>query len=350
MPYSLDGAALVSEVRHISRVLREEAPVPGLEIVDYLVPVADRLVVAQLEDSLDHRFGAGDLVGMSLVPPASRGADWERAQRFRIRFGRQRREMEHIAVGDIGALLTSEKDNRRIHSLRTMKIDLMAADECAPGPLVTLSADKCLEAAAALGSHRYFLMEGQWYELDAAHLSTRQAVVESLFKIAPSIDLPAWDRRRHKDERDYNAWVPTKRDGYVCLDRRFVRTAAHPQLEVCDLFAPDDTLVLVKRAASARELSHLFMQAVTAVDALVASADARAAFAELVDVYGRGRTIRIDFVPKKLVLAILADGDRRLSAETLFPFSMIGLAKIANHLREQGIELEIVDIAPLSDS
>jgi hypothetical protein len=159
----------------------------------------------------------------------------------------------------------------------------------APGGTVYL-----LGGTAALSPAVADALTAMHFRVDRLAGTTR---FESLIKFAPSIDLPAWDRRRDKDERDYDAWVPVERDGYVCLDRRFVRTAAHPQLEICDLLAPDDTFVLVKGAASACELSHLFMQAVTAVDALIAFADARATFAGLVDVHGRGRTIRTDFVP-----------------------------------------------------
>ena len=63
-----------------------------------------------------------------------------------------------------------------------------------------------------------------------------------------------WTAARRPDgrleEQDYNRYVGDKIEGFVCLDRRLVRTPAHRRgFEACDLLGPDDELVHVEGSA-----------------------------------------------------------------------------------------------------
>ncbi|WP_247748598.1 TIGR04141 family sporadically distributed protein [Streptomyces sp. 4R-3d] len=72
-----------------------------------------------------------------------------------------------------------------------------------------------IEAEVALGARRFFLLDGQWYEIGEAYLETIRSQVERLINDTPSVDLPAWvlgDK-----ERDDNGSVPDLRPGYVCF-------------------------------------------------------------------------------------------------------------------------------------
>lgn len=122
-----------------------------------------------------------------------------------------------------------------------------------------------IEAEVALGARRFFLLDGQWYEIGEAYLAAIRSQVERLVTGTPSVDLLA--RMIGDTQRKYNESVPDLRPGYVCFDRDNVRTALHRGngVEICDLLSPDDILVMVKRAKESDALSHLFVQTVVAV-------------------------------------------------------------------------------------
>jgi len=345
--FGLAGADLIADVREIDRVLREEDPAPGLEVIDFLVPVTDRLLLLDLEADLDERLGGLDADGIVLVPPSDRLRPWAQARAFTYRVGSVACEADEVTVDDIVRRASLQKNTRRVHELKRGRIE-MFADARRRERTANVSVFKCLEVSATRGSRRFFLMEGHWYELDAAHLAAQRAQIAGLFRDTPSLDLPAWDRSRHADERAYNEWLPGERPGYIKLDRELVRNAmaSHGSIEVCDHLAPDDTLVLVKRGSGSRELSHLFAQASVAAKTLFASSTARADFAALVGRLGRGRTLAPDFVPKRMVLAILHERGLALRPESMLPFSVTALAQTAALLAAYGVELEVIGIAP----
>ncbi|MEU0383544.1 TIGR04141 family sporadically distributed protein [Streptomyces chartreusis] len=109
-----------------------------------------------------------------------------------------------------------------------------------------------------------------------------RAHAERLITDSPSVDLPPWILG--EKERTYNASVPDQRPGYICFDRDNVQTALHRGngVEICDLLSPDNALVMVKRAKGSDALSHLFSQALVAVQTLRNSPEGRVRFAEKV--------------------------------------------------------------------
>ncbi|WP_370078294.1 DUF6119 family protein [Streptacidiphilus sp. MAP12-16] len=343
--FGVAGADLVADVREIARVLREEPVTPGLQAVEYLLPLTDRLLILQLEADLDERLGAGDAGGIAVVPPADRLRDWTGARSVSLRIGSVPRDVQEVMLSDVMFYSALQKGGRRIHELQRGKV-LLYSDSERHERTASLNLYKCLEVAASLGSRRFFLTEGHWYELDAAHLTAQRARIAGLFHTPPSLDLPAWDRAQHRTEREYNDWLPSCREGYINLDRKLVRNAmaSHGSIEVCDHLAPDDSFVLVKRASGSRDLSHLYAQAVVAAKTLYASASARAAFAGLAAEHGRN--LPEDFVPKKMVLAILHERGLVLTPDTMLPFSLTALAQTADFLATYGIDLEVIGISP----
>nr|WP_134000846.1 DUF6119 family protein [Streptomyces sp. 846.5] len=343
--FGLAGAELVADVREIARVLRDEPITPGLEAVEYLLPLTDSFLELQLEAELDERLGRRDVTGMAVVPPADRLRDWAEARFVSLRIGSIPRAVEEVTLGDVVFLSALQKDGRRIHELKRGKV-LLHSDSDRRERTASLSLYKCLEASVSLGPRRFFLTEGHWYELDAAHLAAQRARVAGLFHASPSLDLPGWDRKLHRTEREYNDWLPSQREGYINLDRKLVRNAMadHGSIEVCDQLAPDNTFVLVKRASGSRDLSHLYAQSVVAAKTLYGAAAARAALAGLAAEHGRN--LPEDFVPKKMVLAILHERGLALSPATMLPFSLIALAQTAEALAAFSIDLEVIGISP----
>lgn len=227
---------------------------------------------------------------------------------------------------------------------------MYADDACREG-LGSTSAAKWIEASVSVGSRRFFLLDGDWYEIDAEYARLARAEIASLFTAAPTLDLPPWNLRQHRTERAYNQSVQNLREGYLCLDLDHDRRVRNPlgarsPLEVCDLLGPNDELIIVKHASGSAPLSQQFSQGLVSAESVLNSRDARAQFAGSVASAGRatGRIIPLDFTPKKVVFAILLKQGQELTPDTLFPFSQVTLAHTARVLRSYQIDVEVIGI------
>ncbi|WP_285536112.1 DUF6119 family protein [Streptomyces lavendulae] len=133
--------------------------------------------------------------------------------------------------------------------------------------------------------------------------------------------------------------------GYLCLDRRLIRTAQHPHgFEAADLLAEDGTLIHVKRAASSAPLSHLFAQGRVSADALRFDAEARTEFVRRVREQHPGHPVGDEFTPRKVVYALSLKSGKALTTKNLFTFAQVSLLQAARALRAQGIDVAVVGI------
>jgi uncharacterized protein (TIGR04141 family) len=335
-----DPASLVSDIRSIGRVIRDESPDARLAFVENLAPVEDRGGRAELDARLDELLGELGTPRVTTAVPVERWADYERAKVFGMRIGSVRERLsDNLELGYLLHRARVQRQGRRLTALREGGVSLYAHQRAAPGD--RLACDKALrwiEADITLGSRRFFLMEEEWYETDQAYLTTIEAAVRRLIPPMPSLDLPAWHAGDH--EQDYNRLVPFERRGFVCLDRDNVRTRLHSGngVEICDLLAPDGTLVMVKRADGSGPLSHLFSQGVVAVQTLLNSPEAREGFSR------KTAAIPPDYRPRKVVFAILLKGHTELTQRTLYPFSQITLVHTARTLESWGVSVEVIGI------
>jgi uncharacterized protein (TIGR04141 family) len=238
-----------------------------------------------------------------------------------------------------------QRPGRRLAALREGTVTLSSHSRAEKDDVIwTSSVLRWIEAEVALGAHRFFLLDGHWYEIGEAYLAVIRSHVERLITDAPSVDLPAW--ALGDKERDYNESVPDLRPGYVCFDRDNVRTALHRGngVEICDLLSPDNVLVMVKRAKGSDALSHLFSQAVVAVQTLLHSPEARDGFARKVATARPGRALPEGFRPSKVAFAILLKNGTDLTVDTLFPFSQVTLVQTTRVLEAWGVEVEVIGI------
>jgi uncharacterized protein (TIGR04141 family) len=345
MRFGVRPGDLVSDIREVARVCATEAPYTAFEFVEYIQPVKDPDTRSILEAEFSDLLATDEaLATVAPVVPSSLISDFAHAHSFTVKIGNA--AARHIQALDVSEFLRRtrlQESGRRVSTLREGHVR-MYADEEGSELIGGASAIKWLEVSLPVGAQRFFLLDGEWYEIDAHYLDIHQAQVGRLLSQPPSLDLPPWDARWA--ERDYNDWVPLCRPGYVCLDRRGIRSALHRGngVEICDLLAPDDELVLVKRAHGSAPLSHLFGQGMVAAQGLFFAPEARTRFAAAVREYGKGRIIREDFVPKKIVFAILLKDGQRLTPDTLFPFSQVTLASTARILEAQGIAVEVTGI------
>ncbi|WP_217209981.1 TIGR04141 family sporadically distributed protein [Streptomyces sp. AC550_RSS872] len=347
MRLGVEGADLIADIRAIARVLREEKPSPELEFVEHVVPVDDPSLVTRLEARLDDLLGQEPDGRISVAVPADRWDDYMGARAFRARINSDSAgpSTDDFDLEYVLCRARIQRAGRRVAALREGTVTLYRHNRADRADEIwTSSALRWIEAEVFLASRRFFLMDEHWYEIDQEYLKAVRSHAERLITDTPSVDLPPWVLG--EKERTYNASVPDQRPGYVCFDRDNVRTALHRGngVEICDLLSPDDVLVMVKRAKGSDALSHLFGQALVAVQTLRNSPEGRERFAEKVAAARQGRGLPEDFRPSKVVFAILLKDGADLTADTLFPFSQVTLVQTARTLETWGVQVEVVGI------
>lgn len=344
----VEGADLIADIRAIDRVLREEKPSPELEFVEHVVPVDDPGLVTRLEAVLDELLGQEPDGRISVAVPADHWDDYMAARAFRARVNSDEdgRPTDDFDLEYVLCRARIQRAGSRVAALREGTITLYRHSRAERADEIwTSSALRWVEAEVFLDSRRFFLMDEDWYEIDQEYLKAIRSHAERLITDTPSVDLPPWvlgDK-----ERTYNESVPDQRPDYVCFDRDNVQTALHRRngVEICDLLSPDNVLVMVKRAKGSDALSHLFSQALVAVQTLRNSPEGRVRFAEKVAAARKGRGLPEGFQPTKVVFAILLKDGTDLTADTLFPFSQVTLVQTARTLEAWGVEVEVVGIA-----
>ncbi|MBB6174337.1 uncharacterized protein (TIGR04141 family) [Nocardiopsis mwathae] len=348
MRLGVDPDDLVADIRAVARVLSEDEPSPELEFVEHVVPVKDHRLRVRLESAFDDMLGQPPDGRIRAAVPVDHWADYTAARAFTAR-------INSYAAGtptddfDLPYVLDRARVQRsgsRVKALREGAVTLYRSSSADKRDVIrTSKALKWIEAEVPLGSRRFFLTDGCWYEIDQEYLTALRAHVERLITTSPSVDLPPWVLS--DEERDYNRSVARKRPGYICFDRDNVKTSLHSHngVEICDLLTPDDVLVMVKRAKGSDALSHLFSQGLVAVQTLEHSPEAREQFVAKVAAARKGEASTEDFQPSKVVFAILLKRGTELTADTLFPFSQVTLVQTARLLETRNIKVEVVGIA-----
>jgi uncharacterized protein (TIGR04141 family) len=350
--YAVDPDKLIADIREVERVCREEEPDPALEFVEHVQPVADPDTLADLNGEFEELLGwDADVAAEYLVPvvPGSVLKHYHEARSLTVKIGTTKTTVPNgtLRLDDILHRTRAQGDDARLAALRNGRVSLNS-DEGGRQVLARSDADHWLEANLSLGSRRFVLLDGEWFEIGAEYVRTSRDAIARLFPEDPSVTLPAWSLTSGRAERDYNEYVAARfPDRFLCLDRnQGMRSplGARSSLEACDLLGPGNELIHVKRASGSAPLSHLFFQGLVSAETLMASAAAREQFAAAVAALPRGRVLPEPFRPRKVVYAILLENGRQLSADTLFPFSQASLAHAARTLGMYDIEVEVIGI------
>jgi uncharacterized protein (TIGR04141 family) len=243
-----------------------------------------------------------------------------------------------VARGVLGERL--EQVLRRIY---------LNADARGEDILGSARADEWLEANVSLDTRRFFLTDGEWFEIGADYVRASRDAIVPLFAAVPSVALLPWSLTKGRTENDYNRYVAARSGGrLLCLDRN--QTVHDPlgkrsSLEICDLLGPENELIHVKRAKGSAPLSHLFAQGLNSAQSLIAGpAVVREQFIQSVASVPHGRSLPRDFKPAKVVYAILLENGKALTPGTLFPFSQATLAHAARILNTYGIKVEVIGV------
>ncbi|MGH3281215.1 MAG: TIGR04141 family sporadically distributed protein, partial [Trebonia sp.] len=352
MRFGVEPGALVADIRECARVCRDEQPDPALEFIEHVQPVTDAdteaLLDLEFETLLAGPVGEADEQLLPVVPTSVLERYGE-ARSFTVKVGHAHGcVVPSLELRDIMRRTQVQRDGERVKALRGGRISLNS-DSAGNDVLGEARADKWIEANVSLGAHRFFLLDGEWFEIGVDYVRASRAEIAPLFPVEPSVVLPPWSVSDHRTEYDYNLFAADRSLGeYLCLDKnRAVRNPldARSSVEACDLLGPGNELIHVKRAAGSAPLSHLFAQGVNSAQYLVTGpAAVRERFVQTVRGLPRGRVLPADFRPRTVVYAILLKNGKELTPTTLFPFSQATLAQAARLLGTYGIRVEVVGI------
>jgi uncharacterized protein (TIGR04141 family) len=352
MRFGVKPDALVADIRECARVCRDEQPDPALEFIEYVQPVADADTRTLLDLELETLLA--DTVadcGEQLLPviPTAVLEHYGVARSFTVRIGNARcGAVPSLELADILRRTQLQPAGERVNALRRGRVSLNG-DSAGGDVIAEARADRWLEANVSLGSQRFFLMDGEWFEIGADYVRTSREAIARLFPSTPGVVLPPWSLTDHCTEYEYNWFVADRSIGeYLCLDKNpAVRNpmGARSPLEICDLLGPHNELIHVKRAAGSAPLSHLFSQGLVSAQSLVAGPPfVCERFVETVRGLPHGRCLDPDFRPRKVIYAIMLESGKELTPDTLFPFSQATLAHAARILGTLGIEVEVLGI------
>ncbi|MDX3542471.1 TIGR04141 family sporadically distributed protein [Streptomyces europaeiscabiei] len=344
----VEPEALLSDLRTITRICREDIPNQELEFVDHIVPVSAPTTLDALDEALDDRLGRPADGSISVCVPSEHHMAYAEATTYMTQINSSNGALRSDDF-DLGYVLTRARlaqPGQRLKALREGAVTLARDRRArATDTLAVTSALTWLETGVSLGPRRFFLMDGEWYEAGAAYVEECRAAVRALFSPSPSVSLPSW--ADGESENTYNNRVADDRPNWLCLDTKNVANPLRPrdQVEICDLLMPDGTLILVKRAGGSGPLSHLFSQARVAVELLQESAQVRADFtAKVARLSGGARLLPTDYTPKRIVLAMLLKKRESLTPDSVFGFSQITIAQTSKALATRGVTVEVVGI------
>jgi uncharacterized protein (TIGR04141 family) len=202
---------------------------------------------------------------------------------------------------------------------------------------------KCLIFDTTLdgGTASYHLCEGNWYQVDGDYVSELSTYLDPL---CADTTLIAYS---HDDEGAYNDAAATAASS-LCMDKGNIAPAGQKQVEPCDIFEPENDLVIlhhVKRSTVSAVLSHLFNQGLNSVqlvrddtealENLKALAVDKAADGEEADILAAFEANRF-----KVVFQIITHKDKAAKSMNLPLFSRISLRRTMRELRRMGIEAE----------
>lgn len=170
MRFGVKPDALVADIRECARVCRDEQPDPALEFIEYVQPVADADTKALLDFELETLL-AGSVAdcGERLLPviPTTVLEHYAAARSFTIRIGHARcGAVPSLELADILRRTRLQQAGKRVNALRCGRVSLNA-DNAGDDVIAEARADRWLEVNVSMGSRRFFLMDGEWFEIGA---------------------------------------------------------------------------------------------------------------------------------------------------------------------------------------
>jgi len=339
IPLARDAARLLEDLDAIETLL-ERDPVPELAAIEHLRALKPNdPIKGALERALGVALGEADALRLGLAWPTELADEAAPLSYFVISGLPAGREERGHDLSTILDELRNLPDTERIRRLARMRVQAFSDEDDAISSL--LPARRWLSFETTESSHRYCMHDGRWYMVDDGLDGLLTARLAPLFAApSPLGPLPAWHTDVPEDE--YNELLATHLGG-VCLDKKLVRCRSMPRgFESCDVLTPEGVFVHVKMIGRSTGASHLFAQAGVSAQTLLEDSTAKAKLAEVVEASG-GKPNWVPDRPGQSVL-VMGSNSRLIDPTSLFSFSRMRLARLADECRRQAVELSVMPV------
>ncbi|MFF3391711.1 DUF6119 family protein [Streptomyces sp. NPDC002669] len=349
LPLGRSPQQFLNDLRVIEDACTQPTPLPGLESLARVRSLSRRgrtAVVKRLNEQLDLYLGDPHATGLALNYPGECAAHVTETRAVRIMRGSRVIAVDDVDIGDIRQFVRDRPDGRRLSTLKDVRVQLFADEECREPLSPAIPGHRWITAEVRSGAAHHFYWQGSWYEIGAEFVQALRDDVTELLNRPSGVVLPAWPVGRTTDEDWFNKEA-AKQPGYDLFDKKNVHTGTFRGggLEICDVLGPEGQLIMVKKAdKGSSSLSHLCAQVRTAVEALRYDVEVREKF------LGRVAELRPNSSPEDIlatptvVLAIRLKYGVPITADSLFAFSQVTLLQTALALQGMGAKAEVVPV------
>lgn len=340
VPLGLTPTALLADLKVLDSLLTQK-PRPELEVLEQLVPVKKKTAVhdkleAHLEAELQKTL---DTSQIAVAWPHENLSENQPPESFRVKRGGMLLVQPDTPTKEL--LLKLMKGND-VGKLDTIAVQLFSDAEGDNAISTEIPLRKWVAFEKEEAQRRYFLHNGQWFEMDLNYAKQLDDRVKRIFAEPAGLTLPAWVNA--DDEAEYNKKA-AKALNAVLMDRKLVQTTQNKRgFEPSDLITDNDVYVHVKSATSSAPLSHLFSQGANSAHALQHDEEARKKLKQRVKERG-GDPDLVGAKPKKVIYAVRAKKvGQSITPDDLFSFSKVSLVRVFDELEGRGIEVRVVSI------
>lgn len=248
-----------------NRALRK----PELAVLAPTEPVKGDTQILQLDIQLHQQLVSNATLDVSFLPPAvdfvgpyTYQLSHQATKGSRVIQAGPLANWDEVSMRNIvrGALMTP-------WHLRAAKIEVIGSTKSQEVPFIRCISYQGLPSA----SSRMILDDGVWHEVQLSYIQELDRDIGIMFgRWQPTVALPnrSLSNLDHLNEAAYN-FATSKQLGYVFLDHGRARPDFHGSpLELCDMFAPDGTLYVVKIGLDASKSVYVADQAESALSAL----------------------------------------------------------------------------------
>ncbi|OHQ62342.1 hypothetical protein HMPREF2657_08970 [Corynebacterium sp. HMSC072B08] len=344
VPIGLSPDEVLGDLDELESLLCKD-PLPKLKILEQLAIVKNPETKEQLDLQLSEALaGRGGTIGLAWpferVDENGTPDSWKPSRLYRRRDNRVREGLP--SWSDIYAALQEYPEDERLGRVNTAAIQLFGDAEGNVAISQAIPLKKWIAFECLLEGNTYSLYDGSWYQIHTDYAENINAQTERIFaQTIDDLSFPAWDM--NEDEDSYNKRLAEQLEG-TCLDKKLISTDLHRRgIEACDVYLPDATFIHVKKTENSSAASHLLAQALVSADAICLDSGARQSLKCKIKREG-GKVEDSLLKPKRVILAMHRQADKRITADSLFTFTKVNLVRQVNSLEERGVKVYVVDI------
>lgn len=357
LPLGKTPESLTNDLDAIAHALTLN-PKPELHALEQLIKVKAKETINRLDNKLRAYLRASNIGSLDDDPTSRLALGWpfERVNEYRTPWsfklkgtGNPRKVFKDIPeLKLLVNTIKNKKPDDPLDAARSVKVILFHDSEGKEHISGDIPVVNWLYFEVETDNSRYCLFDSTWYEMDTEYANLLKNRVREIFERPVPVFLPDWDTVQYPNEAAYNVMAAKQLRGVeaelkgVNLDRCFLSTELHRRgFEACDIFTSQGDFIHVKHINRSAPASHLIAQATVATEAFRYDHQARQKLRELVrEAGGQERWVKEEL--KSVVLGIARKG--RFTADRLFSFSQVTLAKLDYSLAASGITLTIVPI------